>query len=82
MPKSSWPVLLATVLLAVACGPSHQETPGSSELGGGQPLYGGVLNVTVEADPFDWDISYLGKARSCRVLLGAGDAPACLPERR
>ncbi len=53
-------LLVAVTILALACGPS-QQAPASGSADG-QPRHGGQLNVTIDTDPFDWDISFLGKS--------------------
>lgn len=60
MPKPVWSLLLITAL-ALACGPAQQP---AADAGGGpsQPRYGGILNLAVQADPFDWDLSLGGRS--------------------
>jgi peptide/nickel transport system substrate-binding protein len=53
-------LLLLLVMAGVACAPASQPAPAASE--GDQPHSGGQLNVTLESDPFDWDVTYLGKS--------------------
>ena len=45
--------------LALACAPAERAAPAPGE---GKPKHGGVLNVRVNNDPFDWDLSYVGKS--------------------
>ena len=57
----SWAGVCILLVAGVACVPAAQpQASGGQE--SGQPKAGGVLNVTVEADPFDWDITYVGKS--------------------
>jgi len=54
----SFIALVSTALLVLACTPAPLTAPPPREAG---PRYGGVLNVRVAGDPFDWDLSYSGK---------------------
>jgi peptide/nickel transport system substrate-binding protein len=57
--KRSWLLLTVAMVLALACGPAQQApTPGTSE----EPKAGGVLKTRVIDDPFDWDITYVGRS--------------------
>ena len=53
--------LLVIVLLALtACAaPSQPATPKD---GSGKPKPGGTVNIRIPNDPYDWDLSYLGKS--------------------
>ncbi len=76
-------VILAGPLLAllVACGPSEQPQPASSQEGVPRP--GGTVTYPVAADPWDWDLSYLvksnpngdGRALAYSSLLGLKTGP-------
>ncbi len=59
-------MLLASgvALAALACTPASQPAPAPAASGGGDgaPKSGGVLNLQVPIDPFDWDLSYVGKS--------------------
>ncbi len=51
------------LLLPVACGPVKQAPAPSPEAGAeGQPKYGGMLNLRIPLDPYDWDVTLSGKA--------------------
>jgi len=53
------PAVLAVVAVGtLSCGPAGQSPPTGSGEDPGTPRYGGVLNVEVTTDPWDWDISY------------------------
>lgn len=55
-----WAVVAVSGLSALACvQPSQPAQPGEQI---GEPKHGGVLNVTVTTDPYDWDPSYGGKS--------------------
>lgn len=51
----------AVALAALACGPAIQP-PQTAGTAGGGPKPGGVINLQVPVDPFDWDLSYVGKS--------------------
>ncbi len=55
----SWLPALAVAFLLLACGPARQATPAPPA---DEPKSGGILNVRVTADPFDWDLSDRGKS--------------------
>jgi ABC-type transport system substrate-binding protein len=55
---------LATVGL-IGCGSSPKSSGGATPSSGaasGKPKTGGKVNVNVTTDPFDWDLSYVGKS--------------------
>lgn len=64
-PKWFWIVALA--LAGLACGPAAQPQPQAAS---NQPRAGGYLNVAIETDPFDWDITYLGKSNPNNPGIG------------
>src|SRR5687767_881306 len=53
-------ILSFAALLAVGCGVSQQPAAPAGESSG--PKHGGTLKVRHSLDPYDWDISYTGKA--------------------
>ncbi len=53
-------LVLSLAAALVACAPASQPAPAARE--SDQPRPGGQLNVTLESDPFDWDVTYLGKS--------------------
>jgi peptide/nickel transport system substrate-binding protein len=64
-------VLAAGSLLA--CGTkTNSSQSGSSSSTGGKPQTGGKVAVNIATDPFDWDLSYVGKS----VPNGGGQALA------
>ena len=66
MRKATILVLIAG-LFALACGPAAQQQPQAAS---NQPKPGGFLNVTIETDPFDWDITYVGKSDPNKTGIG------------
>jgi len=53
--------LWAVLLLALACGPAAQQPDTGAPAATG-PRYGGQISIPQESDPFDWDVSYTGRA--------------------
>ncbi len=61
MPTRLWLPVLVLTLFLIACGPAAQQAPAGGAQDN-QPKYGGILNLAVDADPFDWDLSYGGRS--------------------
>lgn len=59
MTKYPWLAIIALATLALACGPAAQQQQPATD---GQPKSGGVLKTRVTNDPFDWDITYVGRS--------------------
>lgn len=60
-----WPLLIGLAALALtACGAPASSPAGDTAQSGGpaQPKPGGVMNIRITNDPYDWDNSYLGKS--------------------
>lgn len=62
-----WSIVLpgaaSAMLLAACAAPTAPAPSGQTGDGGtGQPKSGGALTVRVANDPFDWDLSYVGKS--------------------
>src|SRR5205823_13604439 len=55
-----WPLILTAAVLTLACAAPTPGAPASSSADG--PKYGGVLKERITTDPFDWDLSYVGKS--------------------
>ncbi len=55
--RMSWAIILSLSLAACAAPQAADRTTGDS-----QPKKGGVLNLRVQNDPYDFDLSYAGKA--------------------
>src|SRR5687767_6202790 len=64
--RSSGLVLVVFTLLLAACTAPAQPSPGGAPSGSDQPKAGGTVNVRFTIDPFDWDLSYVGKSVSNR----------------
>lgn len=47
---------------AIACGTPAQQGGPAAPAGGTSPKAGGTINLQVPIDPFDWDLSYVGKS--------------------
>ena len=54
-----WVALTAMALFGIACGPAQQALPRQTD---GEPKTGGTLRTRVTNDPFDWDMSYVGRS--------------------
>src|SRR6478672_7246211 len=46
----------------LACGPSRSGRAARAPSPEGTPKNGGQLNLRASTDPFDWDLSYVGKS--------------------
>ncbi|MSQ10563.1 MAG: ABC transporter substrate-binding protein [Dehalococcoidia bacterium] len=61
-----WSILLpgaASALLFAACAaPTAPAPTGQTGDSNGQPKSGGAMTVRIANDPFDWDLSYVGKS--------------------
>src|ERR1051325_922867 len=65
MTTRTWFLVIATGLGALACAaPAKPAETGPA----GQPKSGGTVNVRLQFDPFDWDLSYGGKSN--QPLIG------------
>jgi len=52
----------AAALLGCGTSPKQQSATQSTAAAAGKPKVGGKVAVNVGADPFDWDLSYVGKS--------------------
>ncbi len=64
MKHVSWLFLIAFGFAACAAPQAADRTTGD-----GQPKYGGVINMRYESDPYDFDLSYAGKAAGTGDLM-------------
>lgn len=61
-------IVVAT--LSIACAPGGAAPDGQAPPDEGKPKAGGVLSVNQDIDPFDWDLSYVGKSSGNREGQG------------
>jgi peptide/nickel transport system substrate-binding protein len=57
----AWSLIAAASLLTIGCTAAGVSPPSPAAETGG-PKYGGVLNLRITEEPYDWDISHSGKA--------------------
>ena len=55
-------LLLPGLLLAAACSAPSASPSGGAASGSTDPKPGGSLALRITGDPFDWDLSYVGKS--------------------
>jgi peptide/nickel transport system substrate-binding protein len=59
--RTTGSLLVVLCVAAMACSNLSQPAPSGGSTAAGGPKMGGVVNIRVASDPFDWDPTYLGK---------------------